>query len=285
MVAGTDKGDAALRLRLAPRPTQASLLRAHLRLWLTEQRLAEDEVLDILVAANEAFGHALSKSRHPRSIAVHVDARVEEGTAELVIRDHARWEEAQGNDGGAPLGFQLMNALVDSVDLHVTRAGTVVRLRRILRPPNGARTEPAPAGRVALLRRSPIFAPLSEATLEWLDARLIPFVAAADETIISEGDQGDLFYLVANGRLDVSVESAHVATLEAGAEVGEIALLRKLPRTATVVAGEETVELYALTREDFLTAVGESAASKRAAEEIVENRLAGLQAVLGRALA
>lgn len=271
-----------LRLRLASKPTQAALLRAHLRLWLVEHDAADDEMLDILLAANEAFGNAITHAGQPQSIAVHVDASIDDGIVDVTVRDHGRWRESR-QTGGAGLGLALIHALMDTVELHAAKDGTTVRLRRAL----GSQVERAnravaPArDRVELLRRSPIFAPLSDATLEHLASRLIPFSAAADEAIIREGDQGDLFYLVGKGRLDVSVEGCHVTTLGPADPVGEIALLRDGRRTATIVAGEP-VELYALTRADFLAAVTSHEASARAAESMISTRLVGLQDVLGR---
>jgi CRP-like cAMP-binding protein len=112
-------------------------------------------------------------------------------------------------------------------------------------------------------------------------AKLIPFSAAANETIIREGEPGDLFFLVGAGELDVSVQGCHVTTLGPADPVGEIALLRDGRRTATIVA-KEPVELYALTREDVLAAVPSHDASVRAAESMIESRLIGIQDVLGR---
>ncbi len=272
-----------LSLRLAARPSQAALLRAHLRLWLTEQSADEAELLDILLAANEAFGNAVTHAHQPRSIAVNVDAGISDGVVEVVVRDHGRWQESR-HTGGAGLGLTLMHALMDTVELHATRDGTTVRLRRTLGS-QVVRTERPPStparNRVELLKRSPIFAPLPEATLERVAAQLIPFSAAANETIIREGEPGDLFYLVGVGQLDVTVEGCHVTTLGPADPLGEIALLRDGRRTATIVA-KEPVELYALTREDFLAAVNSADASARAAESMIEDRLVGLQDVLGR---
>ncbi len=282
MAAATGNSE-KLSLRLAAKPAQAPLLRAHLRLWLVEQQPAEDEMLDVLLAVNEAFGNAVTHAHQPRSIAVQVDASISDGVVEVVVRDHGRWQESR-HTGGAGLGLALMHALMDTVELHATQEGTTVRLRRALGShlSRGDRARPAPAhDRVELLRRSPIFAPLPEATLEHLAAQLIPFTASADETIIREGDEGDLFYLIGEGRLDVSIEGCHVATLGPADPVGEIALLREGRRTATIVA-REPVELYALTREDFLAAVESDEASVRAAESVIATRLIGLQDVLGR---
>ena len=258
-------------------------MRAHLRMWLAAHEPAEDELLDILLAANEAFGNAITHSRQPRSIAVHVDASFSEGVVEVVVRDHGRWHESR-HSGGAGLGLALMHALMDTVELHATQKGTTVRLRRLLGSQvvrtNGPVASPA-RDRVELLRRSPIFAPLPEAALEALAAKLIPFSVTANEAVIREGEQGDLFYLVGAGRLDVSVEGCHVTTLGPADSAGEIALLCDVPRTATIVA-TQPVELYALTREDFLAAVTSHEASARAADALVESRLTGLEDVLGR---
>jgi anti-sigma regulatory factor (Ser/Thr protein kinase) len=275
--------DARLSLRLRARPAQAFLLRAQLRLWLTEQHAAEDEVLDILLAATEAFDNAVLHAGQPRSIAVQVEARNSQGVIEIVIRDHGHW---QGRPGpGAGLGFHLLHALMDTVDLETTSEGTTVRLRRALGPRRiriaEAAAEPA-RHRLELLWRSPIFAPLPGVTLERLAGRLIPASVSADETIIREGDYGDRFYLIAAGRVDVRADSRHVATLGPGDHVGEIALLRNLPRTATIVA-RNPVELYAFTRSDFLSAITGHHASTRAAESTVAMRLTELETVLASA--
>jgi len=281
VAAASDHDHEKLSLRLAARPTQAALLRAHLRIWLAAHHPVDDEVMDILLAANEAFGNAITHARQPRSIAVHVDAQISDGVVEVVVRDHGRWQESR-HTGGAGLGLALMHALMDTVELHATREGTTVRLRRTLGSSRTSRAEGAPArDRVELLRRSPIFAPLSDTVLEHVAAQLIPFSASANETIIREGDSGELFYFVGDGELAVTVEGFHVTTLGVSDSLGEIALLGDGLRTATIVA-TEPVELYALTREDFLAAVGSSDASARAAESMMASRIVELQEVLGR---
>jgi len=250
---------------------------------LTEQHAGEDEVLDILVAATEAFNNAVTHARQPRSIAVHVDAGISEDVVEIVVRDHGRWQEEQPSES-AGLGLHLLHALMDTVDIQTTWEGTTVRLRRVLGRrligAGGAAIAPA-RDRLDLLWRNPIFAPLPGAMRERLAAQLIPVSASVAETIIREGDSADRFFLIAKGQLDVSAARHHIATLGPGSHVGEIALLRNVPRTATIVA-KNPVELYALTPEDFLTAITSNHASKRAAESTAATRLAELQDVLGR---
>jgi len=125
---------------------------------------------------------------------------------------------------------------------------------------------------IELLRSIPIFAPLSPPVLEGLASRLVPVEARAGETIVREGETGDRFYVIVSGELDVSVDGRPLATQGPGDHFGEIALLRDVPRTATVSARTDT-ELLALERDDFVTAVTGHAASSEAAEAVVGARL------------
>lgn len=129
-----------------------------------------------------------------------------------------------------------------------------------------------PERQLELLRASPIFAPLPPATMEALALRLEPRRAHAGEVVFAQGDAGDEFYLVESGRLGVAVDGKVVAELGPGESFGEIALLRDVPRTATVTALTD-VALYALDREAFLAAVTGHAQSRAAAENLVTSRL------------
>jgi MFS family permease len=130
-----------------------------------------------------------------------------------------------------------------------------------------------PARQLALLREIPIFAPLPPAQTERLARELIPVHAAAGDTVVREGEAGDRFYLVDSGELEVTVEGKSVRTLGPGDHFGEIALLRDVPRTATVSAVGE-VDLYALERDEFIAAVTGHAPSVEAADAVISQRLA-----------
>jgi MFS family permease len=138
-----------------------------------------------------------------------------------------------------------------------------------------AAAEAPDADELRLLRAVPIFAPLPGTTIEHLAGRLAPLRYGAGREIIRQGDPGDRFYLVADGEVEVSTDGKPLSTLQAGDYFGEIALLRDVPRTATVRA-RGAVVLYALEREDFLAAVTGHAPSRRAAETVVASRLAAL---------
>jgi MFS family permease len=123
-----------------------------------------------------------------------------------------------------------------------------------------------------VLQAIPIFSPLSAPVLEGLAARLALIRAPAGEQIVRQGDPGDRFYVIASGRVEVSIDGSVQATQGPGEHFGEIALLRDVPRTATVTARTD-VELFALERDDFLAAVTGHAASAEAAEAVVGARL------------
>ncbi|HEX7170665.1 MAG TPA: MFS transporter [Rubrobacter sp.] len=130
-----------------------------------------------------------------------------------------------------------------------------------------------PEVRLALLRSLPIFAPLPAPALERVVSRLIPTEVAPGTEIVRQGDPGDRFYVIEEGDVMVSKNGRQVATLERGDFFGEIALLREIPRTATVTARTDT-SLYALEREDFLEAVTGHPQSAEAADAVTRARLA-----------
>jgi MFS family permease len=130
-----------------------------------------------------------------------------------------------------------------------------------------------PLDRIELLRANPLFAPLPAATIEHLAVKLVPRVVAGGETVFRQGDPGDLFYIVGDGRCEISIDGEKVADAWPGEGFGEIALLRDVPRTATVTAVEDT-KLLALERDDFIAAVTGYAPSREAADAVIGARLA-----------
>jgi MFS family permease len=130
---------------------------------------------------------------------------------------------------------------------------------------------------VELLRGVPMFAPLTPPVLEDLASRLVALQEAAGAEIVQKGEAGDRFYLVAEGEIEVLLDGQPPRREGAGSYFGEIALLRDVPRTATVRAATD-VQLYALERDDFVAAVTGHAGSAQAAEAVVGARL-GLAAV------
>jgi MFS family permease len=132
--------------------------------------------------------------------------------------------------------------------------------------------EPGDPRRLALLEAIPIFSPLSPPVLEQLAARLTPIHASAGDELIRAGDHGDRFYVVDKGEVEILVDGGPPRREGEGAYFGEIALLRDVPRTATVRAATDA-DLFALDRDDFLPAVTGHAASTQAADAVIGSRL------------
>jgi MFS family permease len=123
-----------------------------------------------------------------------------------------------------------------------------------------------------LLRRIEIFAHLPEAVLERLAAGATSVSVAAEQVVVSRGETGRHFYVIASGRAAVELDGGATRELQPGDFFGEIALLRDVPRTATVRA-VEPLQLYAVERDEFLAAVTGHAPTLAAAENIVTSRL------------
>jgi MFS family permease len=129
-----------------------------------------------------------------------------------------------------------------------------------------------PPERLDLLRSIAIFAPLPEATLEQLARALHAQHATSGEEVVRQGDAGERFFIVEAGSLAVLVDGERRAELGPGDVFGEIALLRDVPRTATVLARSDS-DLLSLGRDDFVPALTGSSASLAAAHAIMRSRL------------
>ena len=130
----------------------------------------------------------------------------------------------------------------------------------------------APAPELELIEHVPMFAPLSVAAKERIAASLVPVAVDAGELVIQAGDIGDRFYIVGEGALEISADGVRKTARQAD-YFGEIALLKDVPRTASVKAVVAS-KLYALQRADFLAAVTGHRAARAAAQAVAAERLA-----------
>lgn len=89
---------------------------------------------------------------------------------------------------------------------------------------------------VDLIRAIPIFADLDDASVKQLAGDFIEREFAAGQSIATEGEGGLNFFVVESGSAEVSVAGNTVGTLGPGASFGEIALVDKSARSATVTA-------------------------------------------------
>lgn len=174
--------------------------------------------------------------------------------------------------GGMAIGAGLMPLLIATVGLRsgllVIAVGvTALVLVSTRGLANVDRTALAPDGLESLLA-VPMLAVLPEHVIERL-ARISAQVSVpAGRAVFEQGDEGDLFYIVESGEVEVSRVGQPVARLGEGGSFGEIALLRDVPRTATVIAITDVVA-RTIERRHFLAAVTGHADASEQAELVV----------------
>jgi signal-transduction protein with cAMP-binding, CBS, and nucleotidyltransferase domain len=140
--------------------------------------------------------------------------------------------------------------------------GRLKAMNETLREPEG----------LVLLRQVPLFAPLELKSLERVAQQLVRVAVPAGDVLIREGDEGDRFYVIQSGQLTATFKGDVLSQMGPGDPFGEIALLRDVPRTATVTADVDSV-LLALDRAAFLDAVtGDNEVSSRA-DDLVSRRI------------
>ena len=125
---------------------------------------------------------------------------------------------------------------------------------------------------IGLLRGLPMLQPLPLPSIEQLARGLDPVHVHAGQAVFHQGDPADRFYVIEAGAAHVVGDGRLVTVLGPGDGFGEIALLRRVRRTATVRAATD-LELQALTCERFLPVVTGFPPSSREARAEVEEML------------
>jgi hypothetical protein len=125
-----------------------------------------------------------------------------------------------------------------------------------------------------LLERIPLFRPLQLAVKEELAAELDRVTVQRGAVIVRQGDAGDRFFIIDDGIVEVEIDGKPSSDMTGGQAFGEIALLRDVPRTATVRAVTEA-RLFTLDRSPFLAAITGHRESALLADELIEERLGG----------
>ncbi len=174
---------------------------------------------------------------------------------------------------GGFIAAPLLAAL--GIDGALLVTGAILPIAAALILPSLRRAEAATVGNEAsarLLQSDPLLQLLSLSVIEELAAVMRPVSYEAGHNLIKEGDIGDEYLIIASGDVEVSTGGRVLQRLGPGHGVGEIALLRKVPRTATVRA-IGPVEACALHCDAFLSAITGQAGVRQVADRIVDEHL------------
>jgi CRP/FNR family transcriptional regulator, cyclic AMP receptor protein len=116
--------------------------------------------------------------------------------------------------------------------------------------------------KVTALKRAPLFDGLSRKELTQLARVSEDMEVPAGTALCREGEIGHEFFVIVDGEIEISRNGKRVATRGGGEFVGEIALLEKTPRTATVTA-KTPLRVFVLTDKDFRDLVNENPSVER----------------------
>jgi CRP/FNR family cyclic AMP-dependent transcriptional regulator len=107
-----------------------------------------------------------------------------------------------------------------------------------------------------------LFSSCSRAERKAIEKHATEVDAPAGHVIVDEGSVGTAFYVIVEGKVGVLRKGRKIAELDAGAMFGEIALLDRLPRNASVKALTDT-RLACFRQKDFDAVLKESPATTR----------------------
>lgn len=121
---------APLHITLPADPASLAISRGQLRDWLRAAGLDAEDTADVLLAVGEATANATEHAPvgATEPVEVTVTAAFAGDTLRLTVFDTGRWKPATVSSGHRGHGIHLMNALVDSVELTTSQAGTTVSM-------------------------------------------------------------------------------------------------------------------------------------------------------------
>jgi len=127
--------------------------------------------------------------------------------------------------------------------------------------------------KVELMRKVPLFAKLSGSCLKEVAGLADEIDLPEGKALTKEGERGREFFVLLEGSADVSQEGRRIRTLGEGDFFGEIALVTKLPRTATVTT-TSPVRALVITDRDFSALLKRSPQIGQGVLEALGERLA-----------
>jgi CRP/FNR family cyclic AMP-dependent transcriptional regulator len=127
--------------------------------------------------------------------------------------------------------------------------------------------------KVEALKGVPLFEGLSRRELVQLERVCEDLEVEPGKVLCKEGEIGHEFFVIVDGKVQVTRQGRRVATLGGGDFLGEIALVTEIPRTATVTA-ETPVRLFVLTRREFHAVLDQNPRVERKVLRALARRLA-----------
>jgi CRP/FNR family cyclic AMP-dependent transcriptional regulator len=131
--------------------------------------------------------------------------------------------------------------------------------------------------KVDIIRRVPLFSRCNKKELAEIASHADEIDLPQGKQLIRQGERGREFFVLLEGEADVERDGEHIQTMGSGDFFGEIALVSKVPRTATVTA-TTPVRALVITDRDFRTLLEHSTEINLKVLEALAERLAQLQA-------
>jgi len=179
---------------------------------------------------------------------------------------------------GMAIGAAAMPVLIHTLGLRtgllvlgLTITGVVVLATGGLRRVD--RVALVPQG-LAIMRGVPMLDVLPDRVIERLARTSKLVTIAAGEVVFHEGDEGDRFFIIERGTVDVTIRGEFVRSMTIGESFGEIALIRDVPRTATVtVSAAGDLVARSIDRRHFIPAVTGHGEAAEQADTVVTKLL------------
>ena len=128
-------------------------------------------------------------------------------------------------------------------------------------------------GKVEIIKKVPLFSQLSKKGVEDVAHIADELDLPAGKVMAREGDRGREFFVLLDGEADVTKGDRRINTMRNGDFFGEIALVTKMPRTATVTATTD-VRVLVITERDFGALLKRSPEVGRGVAEALAERIA-----------
>jgi hypothetical protein len=159
--------------------------------------------------------------------------------------------------------------------LSLVMAGSLLPLVALVARPGLRRIDDAsepPSLALLAMTSVELLRALPPTTLEKLAARSVVSTVPGGEVIVRQGDPADRFYVIVSGEVEVFVDGAPVRVSAAGECFGEMGLMRRAPRSATVRALND-VCVVAVGGQAFVDAVTGNSEAFSATAQVIDGRL------------